>query len=583
MSEKNVIENLLYNYSRNFLNKISVEWENYMKHFIEDGRDTFEANEKLIKEYESKVQFYENKIEEEKLEAERVQLEFFKSKQNKKKTAIQPKLADKWLKYLTLVDMYETTKNPEQKEKIEKQLKKLENFKKEYLEKLEIHNQAIEDCKRKERIKEDYMEYYTNTPYTVRNRNQIEKKLISYQNIRDYNYKIIFDDARKIKVGFSNYLESEQCIGEFVALLKSIFNSATNGSFKYIGGKDSEFSVSTMEDILNDFINRMEKHNLGINFAKNSILDYKFDIKNVEKVEVNFDNISFKKMASSIFTTFYMDLKGEFLKSLNRFSSEIKGKFKSIEETIGDSEGGRNITYGDMISENNIDTSDKVKIQNDSTDDSTKKLYESIKNSLKAKKGEILLFIIKIFRKKLDEKSVFYNPTKTIKKILEDAIVEMLDNIEEELKNNRYVNPRMKDIIIDAVGGFQNKKQETIIVNTIRSSVKYFMLNEMIENLEKSVNKGEEINDATDMLINYLKTIKKKTVVEIKTANKKDEQFEKPSDMAQKLIMKKSSAMTQNKVDFLLEDKKIIDKDKSKSNQNIQVTPLRTQYDYGYA
>ena len=206
-----------------------------------------------------------------------------------------------------------------------------------------------------------------------------------------------------------------------------------------------------------------------------------------------------------------------------QFLHTENGKFKSIEETIGDSEGGRNITYGDMISENNIDTSDKVKIQNDSTDDSTKKLYESIKNSLKAKKGEILLFIIKIFRKKLDEKSVFYNPTKTIKKILEDAIVEMLDNIEEELKNNRYVNPRMKDIIIDAVGGFQNKKQETIIVNTIRSSVKYFMLNEMIENLEKSVNNGEEINDATDMLINYLKTIKKKTVVEIKTANKKDE------------------------------------------------------------
>lgn len=583
MSGKNVIEEMLYNYSRSFLHKISVEWENYMKSFIDEGRDSFESNEKLIEEYEKKIQFYENKIEEEKETSKRVQLEFFKSKQKKRNTEIKPKLSDKWLKYLTLVDMYETTKDEKQKEKIKASLSKLESFKKEYEEKLKEHKEAIEDCKQKEIAKEKFMKYLEESPYTVRNRNKIEKKLIYYRNIRDYNYKIIFDDARKIKVGFTNYLESDKCIGDFVALLKSIFNSATNGSFKYVGGKDSEFSYSVMEDILIDFINRMEKHNLNINFAKNSILDYKFDIKSVEKVEVNFENISYKKMASSIFTSFYMDLKGEFLKSLNRYSDEVKGRFKSIEENVGDSEGGRSMTYGDVISDNNIDTSDKVKIQNDSIDDTSKKLYENIKNSLKAKKTEIMIFIVKLFRKKMDEKSIFYNPTKTIKKMLIDSIEEMLDNIEEELKNNRYVNPRMKDIIIDAVGGFQNKKQETVVVNTIRASVKYFMLNAMIENLEKSVNNGEEINDATDMLINYLKTIKKKTVVEIKTANKKEEQFEKPSEVAERIIMKKASTMTQNKVDFLLEDKKIIDKDKSKSNQNIQVTPLRTQHDYGYA
>ena len=366
-------------------------------------------------------------------------------------------------------------------------------------------------------------------------------------------------------------------------MLKKICNDATNGSFRYMGGKDSEFSFSTMEDILNDFINRMEKHDFGINFAKNSILDYNFDIKSVEKVKINFEDISFKKMSSAIFTSFYMDLRGEFLKSLNEFSEKYKGKYKSLDETVGDSEGGRTMTYEDVLSENNLDTSVKVKIENDRVDDSTKKLYDRIKNTLKAKKGELLVFILKVFRQKMDRKSVFYQPTERIKKVIEEAIVEMLDNIEEELSNNRYVNPRLKDMIIDSIGGFQNRRQETLVVNVIRSVVKYFMLKEMIENLEKTFNNGEDIDDATDMLLVYLKKIKHKTVTEIKTASKKEDEFEKPSEVAEKLIKKKASALTENKVDFLIENKKQIDKDKSKSNRNIQVTPLRTQHDYGYA
>lgn len=583
MSEKNVVENLLFNYSRIFLSKISVEWSKYMKTFIEEGREFFEANDKLIEEYEEKLKFCGDKIEEELETSKRVQMEFFKSKDKKRKTAIPQQLADKWLKYLTLLDMFEKTKDIAQKNKIEKELEKLKSFKEMYLQKLEEHKEAIKEWKEKERVKEKFVEYYENTPYTKRNYNKIEKTLNYYKNIRDYNYKIVFDDARKIKVGFENYLKSEQCVVEFVKMLKKICNDATNGSFRYMGGKDSEFSFSTMEDILNDFINRMEKHDFGINFAKNSILDYNFDIKSVEKVKINFEDISFKKMSSAIFTSFYMDLRGEFLKSLNEFSEKYKGKYKSLDETVGDSEGGRTMTYGDVLSENNLDTSVKVKIENDRVDDSTKKLYDRIKNTLKAKKGELLVFILKVFRQKMDRKSVFYQPSERIKKVIEEAIVEMLDNIEEELSNNRYVNPRLKDMIIDSIGGFQNRRQETLVVNVIRSVVKYFMLKEMIENLEKTFNNGEDIDDATDMLLVYLKKIKHKTVTEIKTASKKEDEFEKPSEVAEKLIKKKASALTENKVDFLIENKKQIDKDKSKSNRNIQVTPLRTQHDYGYA
>jgi hypothetical protein len=54
--------------------------------------------------------------------------------------------------------------------------------------------------------------------------------------------------------------------------------------------------------------------------------------------------------------------------------------------------------------------------------------------------------------------------------------------------------------------------------------------------------------------------------------------------MAKQLLEKEASTFqVENKIDFLLNDKVDASKDDAKYNQSIQVSPLRTQHDYGYS
>lgn len=579
---------VINSWCENYLYKISLEWKDYMNTIIESNKDTIDGNELLIKEYEQKMKFIIDKKEEEKIKKEKLFLELKLAEKDYSNAQIPPMSVKyeeqffeinnnlKTLKEKLADETDLTKKNILEKEikKVQKNYDRLEQQHLKYLSLVKKRKEARNKMNEAEKEYKEYLEYYKNTKYTQTYLNSVEKTLQIYENIRDYNSKVLFDDAPKFRNEFEKKLISKDSVVQFSKKIFSLLKSVTNNQL-YSG----EFSDAEIQLILFYFAEEMERYSIkGFNFLKNALLDYQRDVSKDKIIKMEFNKIPFQKFLSAIIHNFSAQLNGALHHALDRFIQE-RNNTTSIHLRTNNDEN-KDLTFGDrLLPEDKLESG--TRIYNDNVVDiDTKDLFDEIKKYILQNKESIAKSILKQFRFKLPPKSMFYNPKPRHQQMIINAVVTIINDLGEEIMKGNYVSSRFKNIVIDALGGAENSGFINTEVNIIRNILKYESIKYMIEKIDEATKKNEaSLSEATERLYRFLELAKTKSINDIKQEPKIAKQFVKPKEMAQKLMLE-SSFNVQNKIDFLLNDKKDTSKDEAKSNTKILRSPLRTQRDY---
>lgn len=580
---------MVRSWSETFLHELSKEWIAYMESVTTKSKESIESNDMLIEEQKAKAEFIKRKMEEEAKEERDLFLVKKQKEDQYRKSIIPPQLFKTEIQYQELVDnIAELSQKPDTDPEILKKMNEdknsLEKKHEEYMFKFDQREVAKKELTEAEENYKQYKKQYDRSVYTQTNLNVALQRLSVYEKIKEINHKVVFDDAEKLKNEFYRGLNSENSITQLTKKVVSSLNIAAQGNL--FGG---EFSQSDLILYVSYFIREMDKYNLkDFNFVKQAILKYNEDTSKDNIIVIKFDDIPFQRFLSNIINNISRQLIGASYKALSRTTSERDNTF-SLNETVDDGEGGKTKKL-DMLNEDQVSPSGERITDNNVIDPTSKKFFKEIKDHLNESsvKERIFKMILDLFEKKLPPRALFHKPSDTLKRQLKNSLGKMFDSIGEELMRDNYVHPRLKNIIIDSVGG----TEETIILNKevsiIVGAIKYEFIKYMIDRIEKSIKNNDGFSSKkTDQLLDALKLTNKKTYNKLQSESRvaKNQEtvdgFIKPDEMAKKLV--ESSFQVENKVDFLLNDKKEVDKDQAKYNQSIQVTPLRTQHDYGYS
>ena len=520
-------EDVLRSWAENFMHEITLEWVEYMESITNHSKETMEANNNLIEEYQAKVDFIVRKIEE---EAKTERDLFFVKKQAEdkyKSFLVSPQLYKTEIQYLELVDQINEMKTngneamqEEQKEVLEKLISSknaLEKQHEEYIYKIEQRELAKQELDESESNYKKFQNYLKVSQYTKTKRDEAQKILSVYQKIRDYNQKVVFDDAQKLKNEFCRELNSDNTVTQMVKKAKSSMQIASNGQMN-----SGEFTPSDLMLYASYFVEEMSKFSVkGFNFVKNAILQYNENVSEDNIIKINFVDIPFQKFLTNIINNFSRTMLGSAHKALDFVVRERNTHF-SLNETIDDGEGGKT-TKLDLLNEDDIQHGGEQINDYNVIDPSSKKLFEEIKNHLSKspQKDKIFRIILECFKKKLPPRALFYNPSSMLKTKFKNSLDKIFDGMGTELNRDNYVHPRLKNIIIDAMGGAEETAIINKMVNIIQYVVRYEFVSYMIEKIEKSIedNNGRA-NRKTEQLLDSLKMNNKRTYSKLQSESR---------------------------------------------------------------
>ena len=534
---------MVRSWSETFLLEISKEWIVYMESVTDKSKDSIESNDMLIEEQKAKAELIKRKMEEE-AQAERDLFLVKKQKEDKyRDSAIAPQLFKAEMQYQELVDSIEelSKKSDADPEILKKMISDRDNLSQkheEYMFKTEQREYAKKELTEAEETYKKYKKQLERSVYTQTNLDVVLKRLSVYEKIREINHKVVFDNAEKMKSEFYRGLNSDNSITQLTKKAVSSLNIAAQGNMF-----NGEFSPSDLILYVSYFIKEMDKYSLkDFNFVKQAILKYNEDTSKDNMIVIKFEDVPFQRFLSNILNNISRQLIGAAYKALSKVTHERDNTF-SLNETVEDGEGGRTQKL-DLLNEDQISPSGDRINDNNVIDPTSKKFFKEIKDHLNESsvKDRIFKMILALFEKKLPPRALFQNPSNTLKNKLKNALSKMFDSIGEELMRDNYVHPRLKNIIIDSVGGSEETAIINKEVNIIVGVIKYEFIKYMIERIEKSIKDNDGFsNRKTDQLLDALKLTSKRTYSKLQSESRvaKDQQtseFMKPDEMAKKLV-----------------------------------------------
>ena len=565
---------LVNSWSKNFLYMVSKEWETFMDKMIDKHEDAVNANDALIKEAMKRVEFIQRKMEEE--EAKRSQVyEVFKDAEKRYKASeIGASLVRGENKYYEVKDRLEEAKrelenDPSNKsksfnlKKIQTEFDKYQILHQRYEEQVAVRERARKDMEEKEREMRDFYAYMKKTPFTKTALNNAVLTLSKYVDIKEYNQKTIFEDAVAFKNMIKKGLLSDDAADQLSKKIGSVMNATAN--YQLYSG---EFSESDIQLIVQFFTEEMDKYNFkGFNFIKNTILEYNQNVSNEKVVIVKMDTIDFQGFLTKLINNLSAQINGAMHHGFDRYISN-RNESISIDKKMNNDEGEGKESVGDLLSKDDINPGGGRIYDDKMFDVNTKDLMGKVRRHVISNKESIADTIFKILHDKLPERSYFYNPTQRLRTKIENALVKIVDDMTVEALNGSYIAPKVKNIILDAIGGGEHVDFVKIEINVIKQVLQYEFVKFMINNIEEEYKKGgyTEMDDTANKLVDYLKLKKNKTKQEINSIPiVASNNFVKPSDMAKKIIEDNASAL-EDKVDFLLDSKSPISRDDAKNN-----------------
>ena len=562
-------------WSEGFLNRIADGWEAYMDKINSRSKDFDEAEDQIIEEKEAQKEMLENEVFKIKEKLELLKVERKKNEREYKRFMVAPIKVKKHYEYLKMKDEMEDKNNYLDNKKI-KRLEELEKNEKMYQEEKKRKEELFEMYSDSEIEYDDYViESKKLLSEMVKKISELDKSIYNEKINRDYDRKLAFDNLVKLKKDFSDKLKSKDSIQQLSKIIgKSlVYNLRNKPGHEYL---DKESKMQIVER----FANEMNSYKVDtFNFAKNVILDIDIDYSDAKEIVVEVSKIDLNKLLKNVFFNFMRRIDGVAKHATYNFYRDVyrydDGKSDDSDEKVRDDEdyqsnSSKKESIGDRITLKNT-------IDNTAID-----LFKMVSEKISKNENRIVEFIFDLIKKKMPN-SFYANPSKSIKNDFVFALRNILREVRRELDRNVYVSERLTNIVVDSLGGVENRSYRTIITKIIAGVIKYFIVYWASEILQKDIDDYDFSDNATDRLRGF-EVGKQKALNELKrlpvvtgSINKEDK-FVSPADMAKELVS--STVQVENKVNFLLDKKNNKDRDEAKMNQNIQVTPLRTQYDY---
>lgn len=523
--------NAINTWADNFLYEVSKEWLEFMNEIQENNEDAVDINVSLINEVKRKIEFISEKIEEEKLQKETLALDVKLLEKEYAAAAIPSLLVKQEFQYYEVLEAIENLRREIANEtdlvkkktktrelaKLEKRMTLLDKKHEEYLDRKSKREELKKKITQAEDKQKKYLEYLKTSKYNLTEKSVQERVLRTYESVRDYNQKVLFDDIVKFRDEFYRKLNDKNASDQLSKKIVSVMKSTTNGQL-YSG----EFTESEILSLFYFFTEEMDKYNFkGFNFIKNALLDYQQDISNQEMIKLEFNAIPFQKFLTGIINSISMQINGAMHHGFERFKATRDG-YSSIDQKINDGNSDdKDLTLGDRISPDDS-LPEQKKIYNDNVIDvSAQDLYGGIKDFIISNKNKIATQIMTLLKNKLPKTSIFNNPNQRVKMLVVNAVEKTMESIGEEVVRGNYVSPRIKNIVVDSFGGIENSLYIGTVVNIVKNVLEYESLKYMIENIEKSVNENDgRLSEKTQRLQSMLETIRKNTLRDIRNQPK---------------------------------------------------------------
>ncbi|MDD2498905.1 MAG: hypothetical protein PHY90_12380 [Desulfitobacteriaceae bacterium] len=385
---------------------------------------------------------------------------------------------------------------------------------------------------------------------------KLERRLVNVNNALAYDCSIVINDLSGLCDDFCKKMNSQFAVGQLASYVTANINHATNRRLNTTDYVDSE-----KEQVVLNFSQLMEGYSLAsFCFLKQTMIP----INSVPKKKYDRLDFSFDKFMTNFLFNISLQIRGCVWQSLknvffNRNKTQLvidgKEEFDIVPSDICSSSGGYKTANYRLLNEDCFDQ------------------FVDMRKEFMEKKDDIVnsMYVFFACSDKVKKNSIFLQDSEYTKSLFGNAFTEVLNRVGGEIHDNAFIGSKLRSMIVDGFGGLSgNRGDMKVIMNVFRDVIRLYAIDYVW-----GLNPSKDIYSE----------LKRGVFEKMKKENKikwSDLEFKIPSQMAKELLRDRvletekddeekdaGSAVVNQRVDFLLDNKHNPDSSSGKYNQNV--------------